>query len=245
MIVGVIPARLDSTRFPDKILAPLAGKPLVAHVAERALMSERLDKVIIAIDSEKTRDALAGFEFEMVMTSPNHVTGTDRVAEVTHGIDEAKIIINIQGDEPLVDPKVIDELVASFSDRKVTMATVVSQRLKVNDLLNPNIVKAILDEHLNAVDFKRNVFDLEIGGLYRHIGTYGFRRESLFEFTMLEPSERELDRSLEQMRALDNGIPIRALVTKCDHWAVDTPKDLEIVADMIGKMDNNSVERET
>ena len=90
-----------------------------------------------------------------------------------------------------------------------------------------------------------NVFDLEIGGLYRHIGTYGFRRESLFEFTMLEPSERELDRSLEQMRALDNGIPIRALVTKCDHWAVDTPKDLEIVADMIGKMDNNSVERET
>ncbi|MBT3518911.1 MAG: 3-deoxy-manno-octulosonate cytidylyltransferase [Candidatus Marinimicrobia bacterium] len=235
MIVGVIPARIASTRFPKKILAPLAGKPMVVHVVTQALKSKKLDKVILAIDSEETRDALAEYDIEMVMTSQEHQSGTDRVAEVIKEIDDVEIIINLQGDEPLVDPNVIDGLVDTFKDTTVHMATVVSRKLRVADLLNPNIVKAILDENMNTIEFKRNIFDLEIGGIYRHIGMYGFRRNALFQFTILKQSERELERSLEQMRALDHGLPIRAMIANCDQWAVDTKEDLEKVAELMGE----------
>ena len=163
MNVGIIPARLASNRFPKKILAILDGKPMIAHVMERALKAEKLDKVILAIDSDETREALKEFDFEMVMTSQEHLSGTDRVAEVVQGIEEAEVIINIQGDEPLVDPNVIDGLVDTFQDPAVNMATVVSRKLMVNDLLNPNVVKAILDEKRNAVEFKRNIFESNYG----------------------------------------------------------------------------------
>ena len=233
MVVGVIPARLGSSRFPKKILAPLAGKPMVVHAIEQAQKSEKLDKVILAIDSEETKAALADFDFEIMMTDSNHISGTDRVAEVIKNIDDVEIVINIQGDEPLTDPKIIDDLVDTFKDPNVHMSTVVSRKLTVSDLLNPNIVKAILDENANAVEFKRNIFDLEIGGVYRHLGMYGFTRNALFQFTNLLPSKREQERRLEQMRALDNGLPIHALITNCQHWAVDTKEDLAKVERMM------------
>lgn len=234
MVVGVIPARLGSSRFPKKILAPLAGKPMVVHAIEQAQKSEKLDKVILAIDSEETKAALADFDFEIMMTDSNHISGTDRVAEVIKNIDDVEIVINIQGDEPLTDPKIIDALVDTFKDPNVQMSTVVSRKLTVSDLLNPNIVKAILDKNANAVEFKRNIFDLEIGGVYRHLGMYGFTRNALFQFTNLAPSKREQERRLEQMRALDNGLPIHALITNCQHWAVDTKEDLAKVERMMG-----------
>ena len=234
MVVGVIPARLGSSRFPKKILAPLAGKPMVVHAIEQAQKSEKLDKVILAIDSEETKAALADFDFEIMMTDSNHISGTDRVAEVIKNIDDVEIVINIQGDEPLTDPKIIDDLVDTFKDPNVHMSTVVSRKLTVSDLLNPNIVKAILDKNANAVEFKRNIFDLEIGGVYRHLGMYGFTRNALFQFTNLLPSKREQERRLEQMRALDNGLPIHALITNCQHWAVDTKEDLAKVERMMG-----------
>jgi 3-deoxy-manno-octulosonate cytidylyltransferase (CMP-KDO synthetase) len=233
MVVGVIPARLGSSRFPKKILAPLAGKPMVVHAIEQAQKSEKLDKVILAIDSEETKAALADFDFEIMMTDSNHISGTDRVAEVIKNIDDVEIVINIQGDEPLTDPKIIDALVDTFKDPNVQMSTVVSRKLTVSDLLNPNIVKAILDKNANAVEFKRNIFDLEIGGVYRHLGMYGFTRNALFQFTNLAPSKREQERRLEQMRALDNGLPIHALITNCQHWAVDTKEDLAKVERMM------------
>ncbi len=244
MVIGVIPARLRSTRFPEKILAPIAGKPLVAHVMERALAAERLERVVLAIDSSKTEEVLKEYKFDIVMTDSNHSSGTDRVAEVIQGIEDAEIVINIQGDGPLVDPKVIDGMVDTFNDSKVMMSTVVTRKLTVSDLLNPNVVKAILDEELNAIEFKRNIFDLEIGGVYRHIGMYGFRRNALFQFTLLKPSEREIERSLEQMRALDNGLPIRALIANCDHWAVDTKEDLEKVAKMMDDTESETIEQD-
>ena len=233
MVVGVIPARLGSSRFPKKILAPLAGKPMVVHAIEQAQKSEKLDKIILAIDSEETKAALADFDFEIMMTDSNHISGTDRVAEVIKNIDDVEIVINIQGDEPLTDPKIIDALVDTFKDPNVQMSTVVSRKLTVSDLLNPNIVKAILDKNANAVEFKRNIFDLEIGGVYRHLGMYGFTRNALFQFTNLAPSKREQERRLEQMRALDNGLPIHALITNCQHWAVDTKEDLAKVERMM------------
>jgi len=230
MKIGVVPARLNSTRLPRKILADLNGKPLIAHVMGRALEAKSLDKVILAVDSEETIKALEQYDFDMVLTSSDHVSGTDRIAEVIEEIPDAEIIINIQGDEPLIEADVIDSLVDSFNDSTVNISTIVSTKLTVSDLLNPNVVKAIVNEYQDAIEFKRNIFDLEIGGVYRHVGIYGFRRESLISFTKLDPSVREIESRLEQLRALDNGMSIRATVTNYDSHSVDTQADLDKVA---------------
>ena len=230
MKIGVVPARLNSTRLPQKILADLNGKPLIAHVMGRALEAKSLDKVILAVDSEETIKALEKYDFDMVLTSSDHVSGTDRIAEVIEEIPDAEIIINIQGDEPLIEADVIDSLVDSFNDSTVNISTIVSTKLTVSDLLNPNVVKAIVNEYQDAIEFKRNIFDLEIGGVYRHVGIYGFRRESLISFTKLDPSVREIESRLEQLRALDNGMSIRATVTNYDSHSVDTQADLDKVA---------------
>ena len=230
MKIGVVPARLNSVRLPRKILADLNGKPLIAHVMERALEAKSLDKVILAVDSEETIKTLEQYDFDMVLTSSDHVSGTDRIAEVIEEIPDAEIIINIQGDEPLIEADVIDSLVDSFNDSTVNISTIVSTKLTVSDLLNPNVVKAIVNEYQDAIEFKRNIFDLEIGGVYRHVGIYGFRRESLISFTKLNPSVREIESRLEQLRALDNGMSIRATVTNYDSHSVDTQADLDKVA---------------
>ena len=230
MKIGVVPARLNSKRLPRKILADLNGKPLIAHVMGRALEAKSLDKVILAVDSEETIKTLEQYDFDMVLTSSDHVSGTDRIAEVIEEIPDAEIIINIQGDEPLIKADVIDSLVDSFNDSTVNISTIVSTKLTVSDLLNPNVVKAIVNEYQDAIEFKRNIFDLEIGGVYRHVGIYGFRRESLIRFTKLNPSVREIQSSLEQLRVLDNGMSIRATVTNYDSHSVDTQADLDKVA---------------
>ena len=230
MKIGVVPARLNSTRLPRKILADLNGKPLIAHVMGRALEAKNLDKVILAVDSEETIKTLEQYDFDMVLTSSDHVSGTDRIAEVIEEIPDAEIIINIQGDEPLIEADVIDSLVDSFNYSTVNISTIVSTKLTVSDLLNPNVVKAIVNEYQDAIEFKRNIFDLEIGGVYRHVGIYGFRRESLISFTKLDPSVREIESRLEQLRALDNGMSIRATVTNYDSHSVDTQADLDKVA---------------
>ena len=239
MNIGVIPARLNSTRLPKKILMDLDGKPMIAHVMERAMQSKKLDRIILAVDSEETIKALSIYDFEIIMTSKEHNSGTDRVFEVIKNLNDAKIIINIQGDQPLLDPNMIDGLISVFEDNQVEMATILSRKLTVSDLLNPNVVKAIMDEESNAVEFKRNVFDLEIGGVYKHIGMYGFRRDTLSKFTSLEISEREKKRNLEQMRALDNEIPIRAMITGDDTLSVDTEDDLINVKNIIEKLKKN------
>ena len=234
MVIGVIPARLRSTRFSEKILAPIAGKPLVAHVMERALAAEQLDRVVLAIDSSKTEEVLKEYKFDIVMTDSNHSSGTDRVAEVIQGIEDAEIIINIQGDEPMLDPSVINDLVAQFDDVNISMATAVSRKLDVSDLLNPNVVKAFLDEYNFAIDFKRELYDMEIGGVYRHLGIYGYRRDTLLQFTTMAPTVREKEESLEQFRALDNNISIKSLITDTEQISVDTPEDLGKVSALLG-----------
>ena len=247
MKIGVVPARLNSVRLPRKILADLNGKPLIAHVMERALEAKSLDKVILAVDSEETIKTLEQYNFDMVLTSSDHVSGTDRIAEVIDEIPDAEIIINIQGDEPLIEAGVIDSLVDSFNDSTVNISTIVSTKLTVSDLLNPNVVKAIVNEYQDAIEFKRNIFDLEIGGVYRHGGIYGFRRESLIAFTRLDPSVREVESRLEQLRALDNGMPIRATVTNYDSHSVDTQADLDKVArimDMSGVVSDGDNQNE-
>lgn len=227
MNIGIIPARLDSKRFPKKILKPLNGKPMIVNTVERSLMAKRLDKVILAIDSEETKNALKGFNFEITMTSKDHTSGTDRIAEVVQNIKEAKIIINIQGDEPMIDPKIIDDLVEKIETPFVEFATVISKNLSAADILNPNVVKAFINEKKEIIEFKRNIFDSQIGGAYRHIGVYGYKRNTLMRFTELETSKNESAEKLEQLRAIDNGIKINAIIKDYESISIDTEQDLE------------------
>ena len=236
MIVGIIPARIGSKRFPKKILADIDGKPMVAHVAERAMQSKLLEKVILAIDSNEAKQVLSDFDLEIVMTSKDHVSGTDRVTEVVKGLDSAELIINIQGDEPLLDPKVIDGLIKIFDDSTVSMGTVVSRRIGIRDYLDRNVVKAFLDENQNAYDFKRDIYDSDIGGVFRHIGFYGFDRDTLLQFSLLPASKNEIKYSLEQFRALDNGIKIKAFISNAQQQAVDSPEDLDRVLSQLNKI---------
>ena len=236
MIVGIIPARIGSKRFPKKILADIDGKPMVVHVAERAKQSKLLEKVILAIDSNEAKQVLSDFDLEIVMTSKDHVSGTDRVTEVVKGLDSAELIINIQGDEPLLDPKVIDGLIKIFDDSTVSMGTVVSRKIGIRDYLDRNVVKAFLDENQNAYDFKRDIYDSDIGGVFRHIGFYGFDRDTLLQFSLLPASKNEIKYSLEQFRALDNGIKIRAFISNAQQQAIDTPEGLDRVLSQLNKI---------
>ena len=236
MIVGIIPARIGSKRFPKKILADIDGKPMVVHVAERAKQSKLLEKVILAIDSNEAKQVLSDFDLEIVMTSKDHVSGTDRVTEVVKGLDSAELIINIQGDEPLLDPLVIDGLIKIFDDSTVSMGTVVSRKIGIRDYLDGNVVKAFLDENQNAYDFKRDIYDSDIGGVFRHIGFYGFDRDTLLQFSLLPASKNEIKYSLEQFRALDNGIKIKAFISNAQQQAIDTPEDLDRVLSQLNKI---------
>ena len=236
MVVGIIPARIGSKRFPKKILADIDGKPMVVHVAERAMQSKLLEKVILAIDSNEAKQVLSDFDLEIVMTSKDHVSGTDRVTEVVNGLDSAKLIINIQGDEPLLDPKVIDGLIKIFDDSTVSMGTVVSRKIGIRDYLDRNVVKAFLDENQNAYDFKRDIYDSDIGGVFRHIGFYGFDRDTLLQFSSLPASKNEIKYSLEQFRAIDNGIKIKAFISNARQQAVDSPEDLDRVLSRLNKI---------
>lgn len=226
MNIGIIPARLDSKRFPKKILMPLNGKPMVVNTVERSMMAKNLDRVILAIDSEETKNALKSFDFEIVMTSKDHTSGTDRIAEVAKGIEEASIIINIQGDEPMIDPKIIDSLINKLEKPFVEFATIISKNLSAADILNPNVVKAFINEREEIIEFKRNIFDFQIGGAYRHVGLYGYTRETLMKFTKLEPSQNESSEKLEQLRAIDNGMKIDALIEDYKSISIDTEEDL-------------------
>ena len=163
MVIGVIPARLHSKRFPNKILATINDKPMVMHVYDRAKEADKLDDVIIAIDSNETEEALKSYKPNIQMTDPEHLSGTDRVAEVINDMD-ADIILNIQGDEPMLDPTIVNQLVDTFEDEFVEMATVASTVIDNFDYVNPNSVKVMIDENGFASAFRRETKDFEIGG---------------------------------------------------------------------------------
>ena len=225
MVIGVIPARLKSTRFPNKILAPINDKPMVMHVYERAKESEKLDDVIIAIDSSETEEALKQFKPNIKMTHPDHLSGTDRVAEVVKDMD-VDLILNIQGDEPMLDSSIINQLVECFDDELVDMATIGSTVIDNSDYLNPNSVKIIINENGFASSFCREIKDHQIGGYYHHVGIYGYRKDTLLRFTMLDQSINEINLNLEQLRALDNEIQIKVAMTDYPHRGIDTKEDL-------------------
>ena len=223
MILGVIPARLNSTRFPNKVIFSLNGKTIVEHVYNKAIQSSLIDKLVVAVDSEKTEKLINCSN--IMMTSDKHESGTDRVAEVANNYD-CDIVVNIQGDEPGIDPKLIDQLISLFNDPDVKMASVASTDLGKNDLKNVNIVKVNLDKDNNALSFVRNNIDPH-KKYYRHIGIYAYRKKTLNLFTSLGQSDNEKKYSLEQLRALDNNIAIKLLISDFNYRSIDTKEDLK------------------
>ena len=223
MILGVIPARLNSTRFPSKVIFNLKGKPIIEHVYDKAVQSNLLNKVIVAVDSEETKNAINCRD--VIMTSEKHQSGTDRVAEVAYKFD-CDVIVNIQGDEPGVDPSLIDQLITLFEDPSVEMASIASTDLQEDDLNNDNVVKVNLDKENNAISFIRNNLNPELT-YYRHIGIYAYRKNTLNLFTSLAQSDNEKNHRLEQLRALDNNIAIKLLISDFSHRSIDVKEDLK------------------
>jgi len=228
----VIPARYASSRFPGKPLAVLWGKPVIQHVYERACRAGLADRVIVASDDERIGAAAQGFGAEVAITRPDHRSGTDRVAEVADRI-EADLIVNVQGDEPLVDPDSIDAAIAPLVDQpSLPMSTVCSPIQGVEELANPNVVKVVCDRDGFALYFSRLpipfVRDQGVTALrYRHIGLYVYRRDFLLTLTKLTPGPLERAEELEQLRVLEHGHRIRVVVVPHSSPGVDTPADLE------------------
>jgi len=228
--LAVIPARYASTRFPGKVLAQLGGKPIIQHVWERAVQS-KADEVLIAVDEQKVFDAVCAFGGKAVMTSKNHPTGSDRIWEVAKKSD-AEAIINIQGDEPFVKPEVIDSLIDAITAPSAPdMATVVVPCPRAEFENNPNMVKVVLSADSHALYFSRSMIPfLRVGGketeTYRHWGIYAYRRTALERFVSLPEGKLEQCEKLEQLRALENGMRIKVIVTPYSSIGIDTPEEL-------------------
>jgi 3-deoxy-manno-octulosonate cytidylyltransferase (CMP-KDO synthetase) len=234
-ILGVIPARFASSRFPGKALAPLAGKAMLQHVWERACLSRYLNDVVVATDDDRIAAAVRKFGGRVRMTSPAHLSGTDRLAEVASA-EPATIYVNIQGDEPLIDPEAIDAAVLTVDgDESALMGTLKKQIYDPTDIVNTNVVKVVTDLLGNAIYFSRCPIPYERDGTsgepiyFKHIGLYVYRRDFLLHYPDLTVGPLERAERLEQLRALENGYRIRVIPTEYESLGVDTPEDLERV----------------
>jgi 3-deoxy-manno-octulosonate cytidylyltransferase (CMP-KDO synthetase) len=253
-IVAIIPARFGSTRLPGKPLSDILGKPMIQHVYERASRARSIDRLLVATDDERVAAAVAGFGGEVRMTSPAHASGTDRLAEVVRTID-AEIVVNVQGDEPLLDPEAIDTAVAAITgDPAVTLATLSLPLTDLEEMLSPGVVKVVVDGRGDALYFSRSPIPCvrsASGGLReaawaavdqglarKHVGLYVYRRLALERFAALPPAPLELAEGLEQLRALHHGMRIRVapLHASTEGVAVDTPEDLERVRALMGAL---------
>ena len=224
--IAIIPARLQSKRFPKKILFPIDEKPMVVHVYENVKKSESIDDVIIAVDDDETIKELKKWKVKTVMTSSEHQSGTDRVHEASKD-KNADVIVNVQADEPFLDYNLVDILVNEFDDMSVEMATVAGKELSAEQLNDSNTVKVLLDSERFATAFRRDPVDIESAGYYHHAGIYAYRQEALDRFTSLEPSTNEQKFKLEQLRALDNGISIKVVLTDKVNKGIDTLEDIK------------------
>jgi 3-deoxy-manno-octulosonate cytidylyltransferase (CMP-KDO synthetase) len=247
-ISAVIPARYASTRFEGKPLADILGKPMIQYVYEGVRQSKLIDEVIVATDDQRILEAVKSFGGNAVITSPTHPTGTDRVAEVARKL-KSEIIVNVQGDEPLIKGTIIDNAIRPLlTDDTVPMSTLITRIEEVKDWLNPHIVKVVVDQKNFALYFSRSPIpfprDLNIGRLeshpfgtdrplpkkvFKHIGVYVFRRKFLLHFSKMKPTPLEKLEKLEQLRALENGYSIKVTPVDYEPICVDTPEDLQKV----------------
>lgn len=241
-VIGVIPARYDSSRFPGKPLVMINGISMIRRVYEQALKCKNLSQVIVATDDERILEHVMSFGGKVMMTAPYHRSGTERVSEVVeklHSTDPDnlfEVAVNIQGDEPYIDPGQIDSLISCFRDKDIQIATLIHEIDVQDELLSPNVVKVIIDKNRKAITFSRAPIPYMRGveidkwlnhhTYYKHVGLYAFRTQVLEIITRLKPSPIEMVESLEQMRWIENGFFIHTELTKSDSISVDTPEDL-------------------
>lgn len=249
-VIAIIPARLASTRLEGKLLLPLDGKPLILHTLAQAKKSKNIERVIVATDDEKILNIILESGNEAVLTNKDHQSGSDRIAEVAESLSENSIIVNVQGDEPMISPNVIDLTIeAILADENADISTTCEKIKKAEDVLNPNIVKVITDENDYAIYFSRSPIPFprdavsrfgsiedalasepDLISLYRkHTGLYVYRREFLLKFTKLAQTKLEKTEMLEQLRALENGAKIKTVETTESSIGVDTQEDFENV----------------
>ena len=230
-VVVIVPARYESSRFPGKPLAELLGKPMLHHVYTRAMSAKNVDEVVIATDSPLISAEMQETGFRVEMTSPDHPTGTDRIAEAAECV-EGDIILNVQGDEPMINPASIEALVeVFFKDENLDYAQLVKRISDPADFVDNNVVKVALDQSSNILFYSRAPIPypkvrVEYDA-HKHIGVYGFRRNFLQTFTTLKPGRLEKIEGIEQLRAIEHGYRIRGVETEHDTISVDTPGDLE------------------
>jgi len=239
-VVAIIPARYASTRLPGKPLADIAGKPMVWRVYEQAMKARLIEEVWVATDDVRVYDAVKAEGGNALMTSPEHPSGTDRLAEAAENII-ADIYVNVQGDEPMLPPGMIDEAVAPMLDYPaLNMCTVARETSDPYEMTDPAVVKVVMDEVGNALYFSRSPIPfhrdlwggplyINGGSCYKHIGLYVYRRDFLFRYAKFAPTALEQKEKLEQLRALGHGEKIKVVVTKHESIGVDTPEDLEKV----------------
>lgn len=244
--IGIIPSRYESTRFPGKPLIDIGGKTMIRRVYEQAKLS--LDNVFVATPNDNILKEVESFGGQAIITNPSHPSGTDRCSEAadilkSKGID-FDIVINIQGDEPFIDPEQIEDLKKCFNNQEVEIATLVRKIKDKENIFNPNIVKVVFNKKKEAIYFSRSAIPFARGvqqedwlknfDFYNHIGIYGYKYETLKEITSLSSSSLEKIESLEQLRWLENGYKIKIGVTEYESFGIDTPEDLEKVKDKYG-----------
>ena len=233
-ILGVIPSRYESTRFPGKPLADILGKSMIERVYQQCLKCSALDDIIVATDDKRIYDHVLTFGGKSIMTSKTHQTGTERCNEVAKKLEEYKIIINIQGDEPLINPVQINEIIALFKNRKTQIGTLAKKINKKTIIKDENTPKAIFDNNGNAINFLRKIPSVSNTTIYyQHIGIYGYRKETLNKICALPKSKNEIEKRLEQMRWLDNGYNIKIGVTNFQTFSVDIPTDIKKIISQI------------
>ena len=235
-ITAVIPARYDSTRFPGKPLADIAGEPMIKHVYQRVNDVKNLDNVIVATDDNRIYEEVKAFNGRVEMTSKDHSSGTDRIAEVAKSID-SDLIVNVQGDEPLIEPIMVEQALEPFYyDESLVMSTLKKEIESKNEINDPNIVKVVTDRDDFALYFSRSSIPhrkkREIN-YYKHIGLYVYRRDFLLKFSGMQPTPLERTESLEQLRALENGYKIKVVETSFNTIGVDMPDDIKRVEEII------------
>ena len=244
-VTVVIPARYASTRFPGKPLADLCGKPMIQWVYERSSLCEAVDRVIVATDDARIADAVEAFGGVVAMTRSDHATGTDRLAEVAAGLSD-DLIVNVQGDEPLIDPAMIQAaLEPMLADNSIPMGTLKTPLASMDEYRNPNVVKVVTDRHGFALYFSRasipypRDFNDDLDQRWnelataKHIGLYVYRRDFLLKYPSLQATPLETQECLEQLRALEHGYRIRVAKTDLVGQGVDTPEDLERVKELL------------
>ena len=238
--VIVIPARLDSSRLPKKVLLDLKGKTVIQRVYEQCLKVKNIDGVYIATDSLEIEGVCRSFTNHIILTKSSHQSGTDRIGEAVAGID-CDIVVNVQGDEPFIDPNLIEELVHSFEDGQVSMASAMSKIENIKDLQDPNVVKVVVDTQNNAIYFSRAPIpfprdhqeiirsneELKKHNFFRHIGIYGYRKDFLAKYIELDQTNLEKLEKLEQLRVIENGFKIRMIEAATSLIGIDTQEDYE------------------